>query len=139
MAFQHAGRTGVDGVLGRFGAWLDRGPYSHTEIVLSDGRCCTAETGQGVVIRPRPMAADQWSFIRLPDYLEPRVIDWYEAHRGQPYDWRGNFRFVSGLISHDKDRWFCTESNMAALGFDDPWRYGPNGAYALLHKLYWRL
>lgn len=139
MAFQHSGREGFNRYLGYLGAWLDRGPYSHTEILLSDGRCCTSETKLGVVIRERELPRHQWDFIYLPDSLEQRVLSWYTRYEGSDYDWRGNYRFASGFVSHDEHSWFCTESNMESLGFRESWRYGPNGAYALLSDLYYPL
>ena len=77
-----------------------------------------------------------WDTIKLPDSLEPSVVKWYKDHLGQPYDYSGNFRFLTGLIGQTNGKWFCVESNLAALSVPEPWRFGPNGAYQLIKWRY---
>lgn len=79
--------------------------------------------------------AHKWDFLPLPDptgALEAQVLSWYRHHLGQPYDIWGNVRFLTNLVSHSPDRWFCSESNMEALGYPESWRYGPSGMAATL-------
>ena len=95
IAFQHSGRRGLMKFIAPISAWVDRGPYSHSEIVLSDGTCCTALPNRGVVMRQESLNPAHFDFLHLPASLEPRIRDWYEAHLGERYDWLGNLRFVT--------------------------------------------
>ena len=55
---------------------------------------------------------------------------------GAPYDLMGNVRFVLPWLSDSERGWFCSEALGAALGWKEPWRYGPNGAAAMARTMY---
>jgi hypothetical protein len=135
MAFQHSGRVGPMKLVAPVAALLDHGPYSHTEIQLPDGTCCSSVPGSGVVMRKLHLDPAHFDFLPLSNGLLQQVVNWYEAHQGHAYDWRGNLRFLAPLVRESSARWFCSESNLAALGVPQPWRHGPTGAY---HLIKWR-
>ena len=137
VAFYKGNRPGMKGVLSRIGRHLDHGPYSHTEMIFSDGLSASSSYEDGGVRfkRIRYSHIDRWDFLPIPDdtgFVELHARLWYEQHKGVEYDIRGNLRFLTNLVSEDRERVFCVESQMAAFGFPEPWRYGPSGAAKLL-------
>ena len=140
-AFYKGNRDGFGGVLSRLGRVLDHGPYSHSELILSNGLSVSASMPDGGV-RGKQIAyskCDRWDFLPIPDFggeIEAGVIDWYAQHIGKPYDILGNVRFVTNFVGHSEGKWFCSESNMAALGFSESWRYGPSGMACVLRDFF---
>jgi hypothetical protein len=136
MKFKAAFFKGQHGFLG--GAvirWWENGPYSHCELVFSDGvwGSSVGEEG-GVVLRPRAVIEAEWDYIELPPALEPSARLWFEAHKGKSYDYVGLLRFVFDFLGASKDKWVCSRAVSDALGLKDGWREGPNGLYALLEN-----
>jgi hypothetical protein len=138
LALQKGHQDGVTGLLGVVGRHLDKTNYRHTEIILSSGISVSSSyRDKGVRFKYIDYSEPgMWDFYPLPDHLEPRVIAWYLEHEGEEYDNMGNVRFLFGLIDEDKAKWFCTESNAAALGLPDAWRYSPGALLAILQYLY---
>ena len=135
-AFYRATRPGLQGIYSRAVRFIDRGAYSHCELVFSDGMSGSASYIDGGVRLKRIDYDDtHWDFIDLPPSLEPYARDWFEANKGAPYDLMGNVRFVLPWLADSERGWFCSEALMAALGFDDAWRFGPNGAAAVLRSI----
>lgn len=132
----HSGINGAYNVIVR--AW-DSGPYSHCELIFSDGVSASASFIDGGV-RFKQIEYDpaNWDFIELPDHLEPAARAWFEANEFQsdgertPYDLAGNFGFVWRPLRGMEGAFFCSESMAAALGFPDAWRYSPNGLASAL-------
>ena len=116
---------------------IDRGPYSHCELVFSDGLSGSSSYIDGGV-RFKRIAYDpaHWDFIDLPPSLEPYARDWFRANDGAPYDLMGNVRFVLPWLADSDKGWFCSEAMAAALKLKEPWRFGPNGLAALLPRLF---
>ena len=136
-AFYKATRPGVQGLYSHAVQWVDRGPYSHCELVFADGMSASASwVDGGVRFKRIDYDPDHWDFIELPDHLEPAARAWFEAHKGEPYDLPGNLRFVCWLVREAPEGWFCSEALAAALGILEPWRLGPNGLAALLLSMY---
>lgn len=132
-AFYKGTRPGLGGVYNRAVRWVDNGPYSHSELVFSDGMSGSASWVDGGVRLKRIIYdPDRWDFLDLPPELEAAARQWFIDHDGEPYDLRGNIRFLCGIVRESKIGKFCSEAKMAALGFTEPWRYGPNGAAATL-------
>lgn len=106
-------------------AWTSS-PYSHVELVFSDGWAGSASFADGGV-RLKLIGFDpaRWDFIELPDHLEPAARAWFEAHAGDKYDLLGNMQFILAPFGNDSTRWFCSEACAAALGMLEPWRYDP--------------
>lgn len=139
-AFYKGNRDGFGGITSRLGRMLDHGPYSHSELILPSGLSWSASLpDKGVRAKPIGYSSPhKWDFLPIPDPTGAIAFEaeqWYLAHDGEPYDVWGNVRFLTNFVSHSADKWFCSESNMAALGYPEPWRYGPSGmAVTLQHE-----
>lgn len=141
VAFYKGNRPGVAGLYNRLGRFLDRGPYSHCELVFSDGVSASSSFMDGGV-RFKQIgysSAGNWDFLQLPAKynLEARARAWFELHDGTGYDVWGNIRFGIGFARDSADKWFCSEAVVAALWLEqDAFRWGPSGAYQLLTNYY---
>lgn len=115
-------------------SWWTRGPYSHCELVFSDGESASASFMDGGVRYKRILFDDaHWDFIELEDsFLEAQSRFWFYDHFNEKYDVLGILGFVNPRIKQSKNKWFCSEAIMAALGFSEAWRYNPNTAYSVL-------
>lgn len=137
VALYKATRPGLQGLYSRITRWIDHGPYSHCEIVFSDGMSASSSyIDGGVRFKIITYNPEHWDFIEVPDYLEACSRNWFREHNGEPYDLWGNVRFAFGFARESNGAWFCSEAVMAALGYQDAYRYGPNGMAALLSHLY---
>lgn len=135
-AFYRGIRPGLAGVYNRGVRRIDNGPYSHSELIFSDGLSGSASwMDKGVRLKQIVYDPSKWDFIDLPRELEAAARQWFIDHEGEPYDLRGNVRFLCGVVRESEKGKFCSEATMAALGFSEPWRYGPNGAAAILRDL----
>ena len=136
-AFYKGTRPGMAGIYNRLVRFIDRGPYSHCELIFSDGMAASASwMDGGVRFKKIDFNPEHWDFIPLHPEDEAAARQWFIDHEGEPYDLPGNLRFLCGLVLESESGWFCSEAKMAALGFADPWRYGPNGASALLRDMF---
>lgn len=115
---------------------VDRGPYSHCELVFSDGMSASASfIDGGVRFKQIEFNPDHWDIFEIADpsgMREQLARAWFVAHDGAKYDLLGNLRFLSNLVPDDAERYFCSEACAAALGYHDAFRFGPNGLAALL-------
>lgn len=130
IAFYRATRPGWPGVYNRLVRWWTRSPYSHAELVLSDGLCASASLADGGVRFKRiDFDPTHWDFVEVAGD-EPAARQWFGDRLGRGYDLLGNVGFVLGFIRDDPAKYSCAESIAAALGFVEPWRYSP----AILHS-----
>lgn len=135
-AFYRGTRPGLAGIYNRLVRWIDRGPYSHCEMIFSDGLAASASwMDSGVRFKVIEFDPEHWDFIDLPLEKEAAAREWFRDHLGEGYDLLGNLRFLFGWIKESVDRWFCSEAFAAALGMGDPWRHGPDGLAVLLKYL----
>lgn len=136
-AFYKGTRPGLSGWFNRLGRFIDNGPYSHCELVFSNGMSGSASFADGGV-RLKYIgytSKDCWDFVDLPHNLEPEAHRWFINHRGAKYDLRGNIQAAFGWVRESPDKWFCSEAMAAALGLDEAWRFKPNGLRAILKEL----
>lgn len=112
----------------------DAGPYSHCEIVFTDGLTASASYSDGKRVRSKTIDfdPDNWDFIDIPDHLEASARAFFEQTNGKGYDLIGQIRFIFAPLQGQRDKFWCSEWVAAALGMTDSWRYGPNGLYATL-------
>jgi hypothetical protein len=134
-------RPGFEGIQNRLGRFIDRGLYSHTELLFSDGLSASSSfIDKGVRTKPIGYSSvGSWDFLPIPDpggEIEQRSRQWFLEHDGLKYDILGNIRFATNFARDSLDKWFCSESCMAALGFPEAFRYGPSGAATLLQHYY---
>lgn len=144
--FYLAGYRGKRGTLfqqatATLGKKLDHGDYSHTELLFDHNykRISASSSAPDDGVRFKQIEyskPNNWDFVKLPSHLQEQSYIWYQAHEGAKYDYTGNLRFATNFINHDKEAYFCTESNLQSLGFPEPWRYGPSHAMVLLSWLY---
>lgn len=134
LALYKGTRPGLAGVYNRVTRLIDRGPYSHCELLFSCGLSASSSFIDGGV-RFKDIAyttTKNWDFLPLPNADEPKAFFWFMSHRGLPYDVWGNLRFASNFARDCPDKWFCSEAVMAALGYSEAYRYGPSGMATLL-------
>lgn len=115
----------------------DSGIYSHCELVFSDGLCGSASYQDGRKVRSKfiNFNPDHWDFIELPARMEFEARLFLQQTEGIKYDLLGQLRFFVSPFHGQRDKYWCSEWIAAALGMQDPWRYGPNGLYAALTSL----
>lgn len=119
----------------RLVSWWDRGPYSHMEIVFDDQTSASSSfMDGGVRFKPIQFDDSRWDFIELPkEYFNDDISrSWFRNNLGLSYDFAGLIRFTIGAISEHKKKYFCSEACLASLGIDEPWRFTPNSAHALI-------
>lgn len=135
-AFYKGTRPGLQGIYGRAVRLIDRGPYSHCELVFYDGISASSSwMDGGVRLKRIEYNPQHWDFIELPAHLEPAARVWFEAHKGEPYDLLGNLRFAFFLVKESPEGWFCSEAMAASLGILQGWRLGPNGLASILYSI----
>lgn len=136
-AFYKGTRPGLQALYSHAVRIVDHGPYSHCEIEFSDGMSGSASwTDGGVRLKRIDYKPEHWDFLWLPDHLEPYARSWFECNAGVRYDLRGNLRFVLPLVPQDPNGWFCSEALGASLRWQEPERYGPSGAAAIVRTMY---
>jgi hypothetical protein len=132
-AFYKATRPGLAGIYNRLVRWWCRGPYSHCELVFSDGMAASASFFDGGVRTKRiDFDGERWDFVDLHGFDEAAARAWFDGHDGAAYDLIGDLGFVARPIQGGKRNWFCSEAVFAALGFADGWRFDPNSLHAVL-------
>lgn len=119
-------RPGLPGIYNRLVRWWTRSEYSHCEIIFSTGHAASSSfEDKGVRFKVIDFDPSKWDFVALPPSLEKAAFEWFDAHRGQPYDVLGNIQFIAARVREGRSAWFCSEAVAAALGISDPWRYDP--------------
>lgn len=134
IAFYKGTRPGLSGlfnIVTRF--WL-AGPYSHCELIFSDGMSASSSfLDGGVRFKKIDYDPRRWDIYTLDIPAgEIAARNWFLQHEGHKYDTLGLAGFLVRPFKGSKRRWFCSEAIMAALGFEEPWRFDPcNMARAL--------
>ena len=109
------GKVGLFGSLIR--VFKHRG-ISHSEIQFSDGKCATALTGSGIVLRQITVDPADWYVIDIPctPEEEAQVRQFFIDADGDGYDWLGIiFAQVLGWNWSSKHNWTCSEACATAL------------------------
>lgn len=132
-AFYKSTRPGLAGLYNRLVRWWCSGPYSHVELIFSDGTAASASFADGGVRFKRiNFSLERWDFVDLPSCMEPAARAWFAANDGKRYDVLGNIGFAWRPIRGDHGAFFCSEAVLAALGVREPWRYDPCCAYSAI-------
>lgn len=123
----------------RLGRYLDRGPYSHAEIIMPGGMSYSSSWMDGGVRGKRIgySSVGNWDFLPLPEPADDIAVSvgmWFSVHAGLPYDLMGNLRFATGFARDSANKWFCSEAVMASLGYAEAFRYGPSGMAVTLQR-----
>ena len=107
---------GPGNLMNRFIRWWTKSPYSHAELVLSDGITWVGISPflKSKVDSRKKLTVDynEWSLISLKVTQEQLdiIMEFYEYTEGQGYDWIGMLlsQFLPCKIKHKK-RWYCSE------------------------------
>lgn len=116
--------------------WWTRGPYSHVELVMPDGKSFSSSYRDGGV-RGKYIQFDDnhWHCLELDESLDQKIImARINELMGMKYDIRGIFGFVIRSLPDNRNKMFCSEFLMNVLGYDDAWRFDPNTAFSVLLK-----
>lgn len=116
--------------------WWTGGPYSHVELLFNDGKSASSSNrDRGVRYKYIQYSADRWDFIELDDkFSDADARAFFDKNSHRKYDYLGLFGFVWRAHKGSKNRLFCSESVMSALGFKESWRYCPNTCYSVLQR-----
>lgn len=126
LAFYKGRRGGFAGLFDAAVRWWTRGPYSHVELIFSNGLAASAsQRDGGVRFKLIAFHPDRWDFVDVGGD-ELAAFAWFEDHDGAAYDYAGLFGFVWRPGKGAGRRWFCSEAIAAALRYRDPWRFCPN-------------
>lgn len=132
-AFYKGTRPGIAGVYNRLVRWWCNGPYSHVELIFSDGMAASSSFADGGVrFKAIDFDPKNWDIIDLSGFDEPAARRWFELHEGEPYDILGNLGFLWRPLRGRNAMEFCSEAFLSALGYVDTWRFCPNGTYSIL-------
>ena len=78
-AFYKATRPGLQGIYSRAVRWIDRGPYSHCELVVDGVAYSSSLMDGGVRGKVIQFKPEHWDFIDLPWADAQRVLDMLAA------------------------------------------------------------
>lgn len=111
------------GFIGTAIRWFTWGPVSHVAMQVGD-RLFEAREFRGVIenyaaaeLVSRPPSKTLW--LPVSDKQKNKLLDWWEARIGLPYDYLGVFRFVTRRPETEaaKPRYFCSEAVFDACEF----------------------
>jgi len=120
--------------------WWESGVYAHVEAILSYDEQTQLYTvvssvpGTGIRKTQMVLPADTWDIVESPGN-EASVEAWFDARLGSGYDWLGILGFIVRPIKgFPTNLWFCSESVLESLGFEEPWRFDPNACSDVLKE-----
>lgn len=138
IAFYKATRPGIQGLFNVLTRWWTNGPYSHCELVLEERNgesLCGSSSfiDGGVRLKWITLDPTHWDLVDVDGIFNTReqALAWFQQHEGQGYDVLGLLGFVWRRADGNRHKWVCSESVGAALGIQQPWRFGPNALSAL--------
>ena len=136
VAFYKGTRPGIQGLYSFLVRWWTRSPYSHCEMIFSDGISASSSfLDGGVRFKDITYNPDHWDIVELPIQLEQSARNWFVQHEGESYDLIGNLGFVIGSVDDAKRKWFCSEAIMAALGVEEPGKFSPSTAMPVVKSI----
>lgn len=113
--YKNTKRPGIAGLFDALIRKVTGGPYSHCELVFSDGMAYSASIqDSGTRFKRIEFDPAKWDFIEFV-IDESQVRKFCVAEDDCRYDFPGVFRFLVSRIRESKNRWFCSEVCCAAL------------------------
>ena len=107
-------RPGIAGLFSIGCRWWLGGPYTHTELVFSDGWAGIPQRRGRVVLHKITYPADEWDLIEI-DGDESPARAWFALHAGAKFDYLGwPIGFVLSRGTHEGQRWFCSSCSRLA-------------------------
>jgi len=121
------------------------GPYSHSELLFSDGICFSSswrDDGVGVRYKDIHIVPKNWACVEVPttQAQEKQMRYWCDlrAEEKAKYDWRGIIQFVFPFVRQNDEDWYCSEICIAAFLYAGILNYSmfcsPNCFYRRLQK-----
>lgn len=117
LRFVTSGNSAISKMIqfAQYGFWA-----SHTEAVMPDGMLLGAHIDGGVMERPTGYDLAEFThqqFVDLPadDGMVGRFNEFLRAQVGKPYDVSAIAAFVARRDWQERDSWFCSELQAAAL------------------------
>lgn len=122
---------------GKFGnglvRWWTRSQYSHCEMVVDGVSYSSSIMDGGVRSKVITFDDQKWDLMTLPESMGQRVIEYFEATKGQSYSWIDLIRSQLFNRSHDEpEAAFCSDWCAAALGIPNSTAYSPRTLADLL-------
>lgn len=122
-------QKGEFGLVTHCEAVLRQDPTGAVDIASSSVRDGGVRIKQGVFLQP-----ESWWLVDVPAWSADRARDWFVAHAGAPYDWRGAWATV--MPGHRRaGEWFCNEAVGAAAGLRTPEVFTPSQFAAICVSL----
>jgi len=93
-------------------SFLTKSPYSHVEMVFSDGICASSSQREdGVRFKKINIYNGKWDVYEVKDiFCERLVRQWFVDNDGDKYDWTGAVGSWLGIDLYKEDRKFCSQS-----------------------------
>jgi len=98
------------------------GPYSHTELLFSDGICFSSswrDDGVGVRYKKIHIIPKNWVCVEVSttQKQEHQMKEWCDvkAAENANYDWCGIIQFVLPFVKQKDEDWYCSEICIAAF------------------------
>jgi len=133
IAFYKGTHAGLAGVYNRLVRWRGNGPYSHVEVIFSDGMSASSSfMDKGVRFKKIDYDPKNWDILDLPAHWEADARAWFEKNKGAKYDVMGNVFLAVGFFSDSADKYFCSEAVAAALNIGQSFRLEPNTLYPIV-------
>ena len=134
VAFYKGTRKGVSGLYSRGVRFIEKGKYSHCELVFSNGISASASFLDGGVRfkEIKYSTESDWDFVDVSWADEARAYDYFKANMNAEYDIKGNLHFLIGIFGDSYDKKFCSEAVAEALGMEEAWLLAPNALYNVL-------
>ena len=119
-------------------ATATRGPYSHSQLMFSDGACFSSWPFEGVRFAKNiPLDPYHWVWFDLPisEQEEAALRAWCEGEVGCGYDYIGAITLSPAI----GEKWFCSEICIASINATTHLHFqpclSPNGLYIVCNKL----
>ncbi len=121
---------------------ITRGPYSHVELLFSNGYGFSS-SGQDRGVRSKRIVPDPAKYDVVPLYITPaqeRLLQaWCQNQLGRKFDWVGMLRYLLPFIPSNPNRWYCsaiciTALQMIGLLTEVPVHISPNALLRMLSQ-----
>lgn len=110
-------------------------PYSHCELIFSDGVCASSSPRDNGVRFARINFGDHWDVFELNEVLsENDAYWWFAYHQGLGYDFPGAIGSAFKLPIYSKHKKFCSLACAQALELNEI-NLTPGGLYKKLKQL----
>lgn len=137
IALYRGTRSGWSGLFSLLVRLWTRSSFSHCELILPGELSASASwLDGGVRLKHINYAAhpERWVILDV-EGDEAYAMWWFRERLGKSYDILGLLGFIWPSRG-GKDKWFCSEAIMAALGYSEAHRFHPGHLHALFRARY---